>query len=177
MKKVLRIGLGGVIMFALLGGLSALPRATHRVTVLLAQQEPVMTLEAFQAVPKKYRQEVVSALTPEAQASLANQYFDWLLAKEDTSPALRAHLQRLKPLTTPERFVQQAEVARRYAEERKKWKAGLRATEPDPSEARLPMLAALLEDYRQLPPEDRAELDFVNYLPEVPAKEPSPIAR
>jgi hypothetical protein len=169
-KRVLRMALGAMIVFTVLGGPSVLPIATHSLALVSAQQVPA-SLEAFQTIPKRHRAELLAAMTPEAIVSILNQQWDMLLAKDDTSAQLKAILERLKPLTNVDQLLKGRKLMDHYQAERRKWQDGIRADEPDPSEGYDPAMWAILLDLQKLPAAERAKASYMA-LPELPEKNP-----
>jgi hypothetical protein len=173
MTRFIRMVFGALVVFMIFGGVSALPIATRGMARLSAQQVPA-SLEAFQAVPKKYRQDVLAAMTPEAIAAIAQQHWNMLLAQPDTSAELKAILHRLKGVHTAARIVKAHEVMKAYQAEHRKWRAGERADEPVLSDGYEPEVWAVLQAIELLPQEDQAKLNYMN-LPEI-QKEESPVS-
>jgi hypothetical protein len=165
MKRALRMVLGGLIVFVIMGGVSILPVATRELATLNAQTAPA-TLKALQAVPRQYRQEVISSMTPEAVMKIVNELYDQVIAAQDTSPELRSLLQRMKKFNTAERLNNEAAGLRRYHAEVKQFKSGLRTTMPDIADAYDPEYYPLLQQFDALPELERRKADWL-FLPEI----------
>jgi hypothetical protein len=162
MRRLIRMLLGALTVFTIVGGLSALPIAKRSLAHLSAQQMPA-SLDAFQAVPKQYRSEILAAMTPDAIASILRQRWDVLLADPETSPELKALLPRMKALATGPHILRGRELMDRYHQERDKFARGERADEPHPREGYTPEMWSLLMDLYKLPPTELSKTHPMNF--------------